>query len=161
MGIRQRRIEADYLKVKDAFEFLGSGFKSIDEKPNAQTTEKRYVNDASTSTSITGYKWQADVTADQIESNVAIEYMTSIGKELKTGSAAETEFIKVDLDKPSSTEGSFYARKFKIAVQVTEYPDNDGELGLNVTFMGLGDPVVGTFDTSSKAFTEGFTAATI
>ena len=158
MAIRQRRMEADYLKVGENFEFLGAGFTAIDEKPNSQVTEKRYINDASSSQSVTGYKWQADFSGDQIDSEKAIEYITTIGKELKTGGDCESEYIRVDLDKPSSTDGGYYARKFKVAIQASEFPNNDGELGLSGVFLALGDPVVGTFNTKTKTFTEGFTA---
>ena len=160
MAIRQRRMEADYLKVGENFEFLGAGFTAIDEKPNSQVTEKRYINDASSSQSVTGYKWQADFSGDQIDSEKAIEYITTIGKELKTGGDCESEYIRVDLDKPSNTDGGYYARKFKVAIQVSEFPNNDGELGLSGVFLALGDPVIGTFNTKTKAFTEGFTAQT-
>ena len=44
MAIRQRRMEADYLKVGENFEFLGAGFTAIDEKPNSQVTSKRCLN---------------------------------------------------------------------------------------------------------------------
>lgn len=158
MAIRQRRMEADYLKVGENFEFLGAGFTAIDEKPNSQVTEKRYINDASSSQSVTGYKWQADFSGDQMDSEKAIEYITTIGKELKTGGECESEYIRVDLDKAATTEGGFYARKFKVAIQVSEFPNNDGELGLSGVFLALGDPVIGTFNTKTKTFTEGFTA---
>lgn len=158
MAIRQRRMEADYLKVGENFEFLGAGFTAIDEKPNSQVTEKRYINDASSSQSVTGYKWQADFSGDQMDSEKAIEYITTIGKELKTGGDCESDYIRVDLDKPSNTDNGYYARKFKVAIQVSEFPNNDGELGLSGVFLALGDPVIGTFNTETKKFTEGFTA---
>lgn len=160
-GIRKRRIEADYLKVGSDFEFLGAGFTAINEKPNAQTSEKRYVHEASSTQSIVGYKWQSDFEGDQIQSEKAIDYIISIGKECKTGAEAETEYIKVDLDKPAQTDGSYYARKFKVAISISEYPDNDGELGVSGSFLGIGDPVVGTFKVADKTFTEGFTAASV
>ena len=158
MGIRQRRMEADYLKVGEVFEFLGSGFTAIDEKPNSQVTEKRYINDASSSQSVTGYKWQADFSGDQMDSEKAIEYITTIGKELKTGGDCESDYIRVDLDKAATADGSYYARKFRVAIQVSEFPNNDGELGLSGVFLALGDPVIGTFNTKTKTFTEGFSA---
>lgn len=160
-GIRQRRVEADYIKIKDAFVLMGTGFESLDEKPNAQTSEKRYVNDASTTQMITGYKWAEEFSGDQIKSDEAIEFITSIGKELKTGEDAITEVIKVDLDKPASTDGSFYARKFKVSVQVDEFPNNDGDLGLSGSFLGIGDAEIGSFAIESKTFTKGFTAASV
>lgn len=158
MAIRARRMEADYLKVGENFEFLGAGFTAIDEKPNSQTKEVRYINDASSSTSVVGYKWQSDFTGDQIVNDKAIEFITNIGKELKTGGDCESEYIKVDLDKESNTSGSYYARKFKVAIQVSEFPNTDGDLGLSGVFLGLGDPVIGTFNTKEKSFTEGFVA---
>lgn len=163
MAIRKRKIEADFLKVGGKFELIGVGFESIDEKPNAQTREKRYVNDSSSTQSITSYKWQSNFSGDQIESEKVIEYITSIGKELKTGGDAESEFVKVDMDKAGTAEDSYYARKFKVAIQVSEFPNNDGELGVSGSFLGLGDPEIGTatFSDGEITFAEGFTEKTI
>lgn len=160
MSIRQRRIEADYLKVAGKFELMNVGFDAIDEKPNAQTREKRYVGDSSSTQSITSYKWQSDFSGDQIENQKVIEYLTSIGKELKTGSDAETEYIKVDMDKKGTAEHSYYARKFNVAVSISDFPNNDGELGLSGSFLGLGDPIIGTVTinptTKEITFEKGF-----
>ncbi|CAI3197003.1 conserved hypothetical protein [Clostridium neonatale] len=165
MSIRQRRIEADYLKVAGKFELMNVGFDAIDEKPNAQTREKRYVGDASSTQSITSYKWQSDFSGDQIENEKVIEYIISIGKELKTGAEAETEYIKVDMDKLGKVDNTYYARKFNVAISVSEFPNNDGELGLSGSLLGLGDPVVGTVtinpDTKEITFKEGFYEKTI
>lgn len=163
MGIRKRKIEADYLKVGANFEFLGTGFSAIDEKPNAQTREVQYVNDSSSTTTVTGYKREFDYESDQIESDKAIEYIVNIAKEGKTGADAETEYLRVDLDKPAKTSG-YYARKFKVAVQVDEMPNNDGNLGANGVFLCQGDGIVGTvtIDETTKevTFVEGYEAPT-
>ena len=163
MGIRKRKIEADYLKVGSNFEFLGTGFSAIDEKPNAQTREVQYVNDSSSTTTVTGYKREFDYESDQIESDKAIEYIVNIAKEGKTGADAETEYLRVDLDKPAKTSG-YYARKFKVAVQVDEMPNNDGNLGANGIFLCQGDGIVGTvtIDETTKevTFVEGYEAPT-
>ena len=161
MGVRKRKIEADYLNVDYYFKFLGTGWSGLNEKPNAQTKEKRYVNETSSTQAITGYKWQEDFTGDQIVSDEAIEYITTIGKELKSGADSETELVKVDLDKPGSEDKEYYAWKFRVAIQVNEFPDNDGELGLSGAFLGLGDPVIGTFNVETKTFAEGFTGKTL
>ena len=144
---------------------MSIGDESIDEKPNSQTREKRYVIDASSTRSITSYKWQSDFSGDQIENEKVIDYITTIGKELRTGEDAETEYIKVDMDKPGTEANTYYARKFKVAVQVSEFPNNDGELGLSGSFLGLGDPVIGTVKinptTKEITFTEGFNEKTL
>ena len=164
MAVRVRRIQANYLKVNGKFEFLGTGFTDITEKPSPKTTSKRYINDASSSQSITSYEWSSDFEADQIQSDKAIEYIVSIGEMCKTGADAETEYLIVDLDKEAKTTG-YRARKFKIAIQVDEFSNNDGELQCKGSFLGLGDPIEGTvtIDGSTKeaTFTEGFTPKTV
>ena len=161
MGVRQRRIQANYLKVGAKYEFLGTGFQTLDEKPSPKTTSKRYVNDASASQSITSYEWSSDYEADQIQSNKAIEYIVNIGEMCKTGADAETEYLIVDLDKEANTEG-YRARKFNVAIQVDSFDNNAGELQCKGSFLGLGDPIEGTvtIDSSNKevTFTEGFEA---
>lgn len=155
MAVRKRKIQANYLKVDEQFELLGTGFTELNESPSAQTTSKRYINQSSASQSITGYEWSTSFNADQIVSEVAIEHIREIGEMQKTGSDTETEYLIVDLDKPAQTAG-FRARKFKVAISVDSFEDNDGELGISGSFLGISDPVEGTFDTSTKTFTEGF-----
>jgi len=156
LATRKRKIQANYLKVTE-FELLGAGFTELNESPSAQTTSKRYINQSSASQSITGYEWNTSFNADQITSEVAIEHIREIGEMQKTGPDTETEYVIVDLDKPAQTAG-FRARKFKVAISVDSFEDNDGELGVTGSFLGISDPVEGTFDTSTKTFTEGFTA---
>jgi len=156
LSTRKRKIQANYLKVTE-FELLGTGFTELNESPSAQTTSKRYINQSSASQSITGYEWNTSFNADQIVSEVAIEHIREIGEMQKTGSDTETDYVIVDLDKPAETAG-FRARKFKVAISVDSFEDNDGELGITGSLLGISDPVEGTFDTSTKTFTEGFKA---
>lgn len=157
MGIRKRSIQANYLKVNDMFELLGTGFTELNESPSAQTANKRYINQVSATQSITGYEWSTSFNTDQIVSDKAIEYIRNIGEMLLTGADTETEYIIVDLDKKASEENKFRARKFKVGIAVDSFDDNDGELGISGTFLGQSDPIEGTFDTSTKTFEEGFT----
>ncbi|MBC5626771.1 hypothetical protein H8S10_15120 [Clostridium sp. NSJ-49] len=158
MGIRKRKVQANYLKVKDAFELLGTGFTELNESPSAKTTSKRYINQSSSTQSVTSYEWGTSFNTDQINSEKAIEYIRDIGEMQKTGADAETEYLIVDLDKPGTAEGSFRARKFKVAIAVDSFDDNDGELGISGSFLGQSDPIEGTFTVAAKEFAEGFAA---
>lgn len=158
MAIRKRKVQANYLKVGDTFEVLGVGFTELNESPSAQTSSKRYINQSSASQSVTGYEWNTSFNADQIKSEKAIDYISNIGEMQLTGADTETEYVIVDLDKPAAEDAGFRARKFKIAIAVDSFDDNDGELGTTGSFLGQSDPIEGTFDTSAKTFTEGFTA---
>ena len=157
MAIRKRKVQANYLKVGETFELLGTGFTELNESPSAQTTSKRYVNQSSASQSVTGYEWSTSFNADQIRSEKAIEYIRNIGEMQLTGAETEAEYIIVDLDKEAQTAG-YRARKFEVAIAVDSFDDNDGELGISGSFLGKSDPVEGTFDTSAKTFKDGFTA---
>ncbi|MCI1966863.1 MAG: hypothetical protein LKJ17_12145 [Oscillospiraceae bacterium] len=159
MGVRKRTLEADYINTGTAetpeYSLCGTGFSKLDESPSAQTSSKRYVNMESASQHVTGYEWSASFEADQIKSETALAFVMAIGKDLKTGADAETDFVQVDLDDPADgQENTFNARKRTIAVAISEMPDNDGEMGVNGDFLGVSDPVKGTFDTSTKTFTE-------
>lgn len=161
MAIRKRKVQANYMKAKEAFELLGAGFTELNESPSAQTTSKRYINQSSSSQSVTGYEWGTSFNTDQINSEKAIEFIREIGEMQKTGADTETEYLIVDLDKPGTVEGTFRARKFKVAIAVDSFDDNDGELGISGNFLGQSDPVEGTFTVATKDFEEEFTPKTV
>lgn len=158
MGVRKTIKKATYLKVDSAFELLNV-FTENNESPSAQTSSKRYTTQSSATQTITGYEWSSSFTGDQMESDKVVEHIRNIGEMCLTGADAESEYLIVDLDQPGTAEGTFRARKIKVAIQVDEFPDNDGELGLSGNFLGQGDPVLGTFTLTGKTFAEGFTAA--
>ena len=157
MSIRKRKVQANYLKVGEVFELLGTGFTELNESPSAQTTSKRYINQSSSSQSVTGYEWSSSFNADQIASEKAIEHIRNIGEMQLTGADTETEYVIVDLDKEAQ-DGGYRARKINVAIAVDSFDDNDGELGISGNFLGQSEPIEGTFDTSTKSFTPGFTA---
>jgi len=157
MGVRKRKIQANYLKVEETFELLGTGFTELNESPSAQTSSKRYVNQSSATQGIIGYEWATSFNADQILSENAITHIRNIGEMQLTGADAESEYIIVDLDMPGTAVGGYRARTFNIAIQVDSFDDNDGELGASGSFLGSSEPIEGTFDVLLKTFTTGFT----
>ena len=63
---------ADYLKVGETFELMGTGFKSVDESPSAQTDSTTYINETGSSTDIVSYETEFSYEADHIPSQKAI-----------------------------------------------------------------------------------------
>lgn len=158
-GVRKRKMEADYLNVGTAqapsYALCGTGFSSLTESPSAKTSSKQYIIMDSARQAVTGYEWSASFEADQIQSEEVLQYILNIGRDLLTGIDVETDFVQVDLDAPvAGAENTFNARKRTVAVAVSEMPDNDGELGVNGDFLGVSDPIKGTFNTETKTFTE-------
>ena len=157
MGVKQRHQEADYLNVggtsaEPKYVLMGTGFTKIDDSPSAQTTSKRYVCDKSATKAIGSYDWSAPYELDLIEEEEAIAFISEIGRHEKTGSDAETDYIKVDLSGTKAANG-YPARKRKVAVEVSEFTDTDGEIQGSGNLLGKGDWVFGAFDPETKKFT--------
>ena len=157
-AIKQRRKYANYLNVSklssEEYALMGAGFTDLNESPSAQTTSKRYVNDKNATRSIVGYEWSTAFNTDMIRSEKAVDYICNIGELQLVGSDAETDYIIVDLDKAvSEKENTFTARKFRVAVEVSSFDNNDGNMAASGNLLGIGDLVVGEFNTTTKTFT--------
>lgn len=159
MTIQMRNMQADYLNVstdsKPKYAFMGAGFTKLDEKPAAKNKSKKYINDVSATKTITSYDWSKPFEVDQIKEEEAIQFIVNIGKYQKIGSDAETDYISVDLDEPTGEANTFKARKFEVAIEVSELSSDDGQMTCKGNLLGKGNLVVGTFNTETRTFTEG------
>mgnify|MGYP000345637096 FL=1 len=128
----------------------------LDNSPSAQTTSKRYVNQKSATQSIGSYEWTAPLEFDLIRSEKAIQFIADIGENEKTGADAETLYVKVYLNKPIPEQANkFEAKQRRVAVEVAEFSDNDGEIQGSGNLLGKTDWINGPFDTTTKTFTPG------
>ena len=92
---------------------------------------------------------------DLIRSEKAIEFIADIGENEKTGVDAETLYVKVFLNKPvASKQNTYEARQRRVAVEVADFSDNDGEVQGSGNLLGKTDWVKGEFNTKTKTFTE-------
>ena len=83
-----RNLVADYLDIGNSETpdiRVMSVFETIDENPNAQTTQKHYTADKSATTLTTGYQTQFPITADLYKDNKVVEFIRDIGEEQKLG----------------------------------------------------------------------------
>lgn len=158
-SVEQRYQQPDYLDVTGAsgtpqFELLGFGVTQLDNSPSAQHTSKRYVNQKSATQRIGSYEWSAPLEFDLIRSEAALAFITDIGENEKTGAEAETLYVKVYLNKPvAEQQNKFEAKQRRVAVEIADFADNDGEIQGSGNLIAVSDWVNGTFDTSTKTFT--------
>lgn len=154
--VRQRRMQANYLNVGSSespdYSLLGVGAKTLDESPSAQSKSRKYVCDKSATKSISGYDWSTSFELDQIREQQAINFIINIGEKQLVGADAETDYVIVDLDQKND-DGSFHARKIGVAIEISSFTNDDGEMGASGNFLGKGDPVEGKFDTKTCTFT--------
>lgn len=159
-GVEQRYQQPDYIDVSGGsgtpqYELLGFGVTQLDNSPSAQTTSKRYVNQKSATQSIGSYEWTAPLEFDLIRSEKAIKFIADIGENEKTGVDAETLYVKVFLNKPvASKQNTYEARQRRVAVEIADFSDNDGEIQGSGNLLGKTDWVKGEFNTKTKTFTE-------
>jgi len=152
-----RNMIADYLNVgtpeAPEFAFMGRGFNTLDENPNAQTEQKAYISDKSQSSTITSYQVQFPYDTDLIASQEAIMALYDVGRNQKQAGEAEKEYVRVDVFKGGSAN-SYPARKFLVAVEVSGITGAGAEI-IHVAgnLNGVGDFVEGTFDLTTKTFT--------
>ena len=161
-----RYLEADYLKVGTGdsakFEFMGSGYTALDESPGAETDEKIYIHEKTSSSTVKSYKSKFPFTTELIQDEKTIMDIWSIARDHKTGVDAEREYAKVDLYDPvEGSKGTFKARLFKVSIEVTDKKGDGGEiLELTGNLNAVGDPVLGSFNTKTLTFTPDATDTT-
>ena len=155
---RNRIMEASYLNTgkgaEATYSLMGTGFTALNEEPTAQVGTKKYINNKSATNSIKGYEWKTPFEAEQIKEEAAVKYIMDIGKLQKTGTDAETDYVIVDLDEAvTGAENTFHARKFGVAIEVASFSEDDGDMNMTGNLLGIGDPIEGQFNTTTKTFT--------
>jgi hypothetical protein len=160
--IKQRRQQANYLDIgtdeTSDIQFLGTGFTELNESPGAQTSSKRYIDQASVTARITGYEPEHSFNTDIIQSEAAIKHICDVAKYRKIGADAEADYFIVDLDEPATGDNTFKARLERVAIEVSSFGDDDGSMTAEGSFRAIGDVTPGTFNTSTKTFTPTATA---
>ena len=151
---------ANYLKIGETFELMGTGFTKLDENPGAQSDQEIYINEVTSSASITGYQTEFPYESRLIPSQKAVYTLWKQGRDHAVGADAEMDYVVVDLfnpiGSPSEETAEYAARQFRVINIVESTTGNGGEkIGVSGKLSALGDPVQGKFDTVKKTFTAG------
>lgn len=158
-----RYMVADYLntgsKEAEAYSLMGSGFSALDENPSAKVDKTAYINDRSATGSITGYENSFAFDTQLISDDAAIKYIYDVARNQKTGSEAETDYVRVDLFE-KAVENAYPARKFRVAIEVTGITGAGTEImKVAGNLHQVGSIVEGTFNPTTKTFTATAAAA--
>lgn len=152
-AVHDRGLSQNGSTPSDTYSLMGTGFTTLDENPAAKVEKTPYINDKSASGTITGYENSFAFDTQMISDDAAISFLYDIARNQKTGSDAETDYIRVDLYKDEAS-GAYPARKFRVCVEVTGITGAGTEI---VKVAGnlhqVGNFVEGTFNPSTKAFT--------
>lgn len=152
--------EARYLDVAgygastSDIELMNVGFSKFDENSNPTEKSTQYIGDKSKTNTVTGYDNQFDIESDRIKNDKVNDYCYDVFINRKTGADAQTYLYIVDLSEETTTN-TFNARKIRVTTVIESCTNNPGENKVySGSLKGVGDFVYGTFNTSTKTFTE-------
>lgn len=156
-NVIKRHQYADYLNVGTGetpeYVLMGAGFTTLDEEPGAQSESVKYVNEASASSSVVGYETTFPFEAEQIMEEKAIDALYTVGRNHYIGADAEFEYVRVELwNKSAASEAGFEARRFIVSAEISSL-SGENKMTMSGNLNAVGDPVLGTFNTSTKTFT--------
>ena len=156
--------EAYYLDVEATkassatadIQLMNVGVTKFEESSNPTEKSTQYIGDKSKTNKVTGYDNQFAIESKNIKNNKVVEYLYSIFRDRKTGKYAQQDLFIVELWNPiASQENTYKARKLLTTAVISSKTSSPGE---SITFSGdlkgVGDFVDGTFNTSTKTFTE-------
>lgn len=135
-------------------QLMNVGFSRFDENTNPIEKSTQYIGDKATTNSVTGYDNQFDIESDRIKNDKVNDYCYDVFVNRKTGTSAQTYLYIVDLS-DSTADNTYSARKIRVTTVIESCTNNPGENKVFTgSFKGVGDFVYGTFNTSTKTFTE-------
>lgn len=135
-------------------QLMNVGFNKFDESSNPTEKSTQYIGDKSKTNTVTGYDNQFAIESDRIKNDSVNDYCYDVFINRKTGSSAQTYLYIVDLSEETATN-TYKARKIRVSTVIESCTNNPGETKVfSGSFKGIGDFTYGTFNTSTKTFTE-------
>lgn len=146
--------EAHYFGIGEDI-VLGGVITEMSESSNPTEKEKQYIHEKSKRTTVTGYANEFPITMDMVKGDAVYDDFYQLFYERKTGSDLKREHYIVNLWEPIENETNEYkCRKISQTVEITEATNEAGEQKTMSGSLKGGDFVYGTFNTSTKKFTE-------
>ena len=132
---------------------IGDGVATATINYNPQTVDETYIHQDSGNTEVESYKPTLPVEATAIEGDAVFEFIDGLRKSRAVLDAAHTEIVNVWLYETPVT-GNYEAERQSISVQIDDFGGDGGVAAkINYTINYLGDPVLGTFNPTTLAFT--------
>lgn len=134
---------------------LGDGITSLTEEFNPESDTKQYINQSNGTTVIKSYTPSISVEKEYIQDDDLQKWIDEKIKTLPVGSDAESDYIRINLFDAGQTAGTYNAVKRRCTYQFDSVGGDAGsELVSALTLGGIGDGILGTFDTATKTFTK-------
>lgn len=134
---------------------LGDGITSLTEDFNPESDTKQYIHQANGTTSIKSYTPSISVEKEYIKNEKLQQWMDEKIKLLPVGTAAESDYVRLNVMETPTAEGTYPAVKRRCSYQFDNIGGDAGsELKNSMTLGGIGDGIQGTFNVKTGTFTE-------
>lgn len=148
----QRKV---YLNVDSSLELIGKGVTDFTVATNPKTESVHYIHEKNPSGGLGGYAPTATFTAEAFTGDAVMEFLVELGRTMSVGVEAYSHIVTVDTWEKEAT-GKLRAVKQNVVITIDNPGSGSGGSALAVTGTMTydGDPVQGTFDETTKTFTE-------
>lgn len=134
---------------------LGGVITDMTESSNPKEAQKQYMHEKSEKTKVTGFANEFPITQDMVKGDEVCEYMYELFERRKVSPDLNIDHYIVDLWRPvTGSANTFEARKINQTCVITECNGAPGEQKQITGSLKGGDFVYGTFNVSTKTFTE-------
>ncbi len=135
------------------YSLIGDGVKSLKVSYNPKTTEETYVHQDNASISVDSYAPTVPVEMTAKAGDASFEFIDSLRKARAVLADAETDVVSVWLYETPAL-GEYPAEKQSVSIQIDDMTIEGGvPVKINYTINYIGDPVLGTFNPTTNAFT--------
>jgi hypothetical protein len=131
---------------------IGEGVTTGAIEYNPQTVEEIYIHQDSGTTLIESYKPTMPVEATAVAGDAAFDYIDGLRQTRAVLDEAKGEVVNVWLYETETT-GTWPAEKQAVNISIESFGGDGGKSAkVNYTLNYVGDPVIGTFNPTTKTF---------
>ncbi len=137
----------------EKYERLGHKVTELTIAYNPQSTTEQDITQDTAETEVTGYQPSFPVSQRAKKGDPVYDYVNALRKKRAVLDECKTTIISVDLYDGDADSG-YAAEKQEVAIAIDDYGGASTDpLTISYTVNYCGDPVEGTFDPKTKAFT--------
>ena len=135
------------------YKLIGDGVTTGAIEYNPKTTEETYIHEDSATISVESYAPSLPVEAIAVSGDDVFEFIDALRVARAVLDDAETDIVNVWAYE-SGGPTAYPAEKQNVSIQIDEFGGDGGQsVKINYTINFIGDPVPGTFNANTSAFT--------
>lgn len=141
------------------YALMGQGITSQKVDYSPETSSETYVSEDSATTDVESYKPKIATKQTAIAGDAVFDFIDGLRQKRAVLNDAHTDIVMVNLY-GTETTGAYPAEKNTVSIQIDDFGGDGGKsVEINYTVNMVGNPVQGTFNPTTKAFTAAGTGA--